>query len=932
MTTSLDVFCQDLIERLNNDRPFFKQVLEIAPKLQKSRAESLVTKLRTSGIPSRCRVILLDVKEYEDFEGLFNSFVNATFEALDSPSELAELTKEDILNESDASIRMNMFDDVLYSVASDDIRLILVLANYEEAASRWKSGDDFGYVRSLLGGDIHMSAVVFTAKPMVKVSNEPEGSSPLWNIFDSPIEIVGSERSDEYDVTVGDVTTEKPTSGIEESVDSVGRGREDEVPSIIAGEGEDSFIGERGTEGDVVRDKEAGEKDGNLIRQEKEGVGFIGREKELVKLNELASAETPKHLSIFGLPHVGKTTLVREWIKEIQDKGGRTPSGRVLYILNGGELSGHTVDYTAVVSRLMSRIKTDFLGKRNAGGASGAQALSALFENNGVTPLVDAEEATQRLREAIQKINEVCGLRVTLILDEFEYVDNWKEEEYRRFCMLLLDRKLDLFCIAVSRPHVSYITSEHRCKIIPFESHLLSSFSEIEMEEYFRRLRDNGGLNLVAGYSKDKRRLLYACGKNPYLLNELAKKICADGNHSIQNSLEELNATVKGLYNDVVTFMLDEEKKKQRSFTHVVKCFLGMSDDYDDIIDRYIDLGYIEKIESTDSFSMFFDRYARFDDQGNLDYYYMTVSPGFIDYLHTGCVVDSKTGTQSDILEHIKDIRDLFTGLVHSLRRITEEELKKNLKEELRKNLTEELKRKNVPANQAESTADGLVPHDDKKYPWHEFLMNCFFAKKGDNKQEHYALHKSKASNDWDDILRVDKTNNEISGRIKDRIRWNRFEDVRIRVSQQSLRYAIKALQKGGGGSEILDSISLVDHAKVLCRYPGFFANYFGILGDLNNSQGKENLSDCLNDINENVRNPLSHYSRRKLPNGEMKLYRELCIELLKSIYVYIVDGKRVAQNVNIRHILDIIDPERARIRQQRQQQANATRLDSMKN
>ncbi len=186
--TTFEDFCHELIDDLREDLSFKIQVLERDPALLESEAVELTKRLQDEFADDRkLRVIRLSLKEYEDFEGFFDGLVNAVFDAPGFAPEDAAISEESILKSSKEDVKRCKFKN-LFSMdfAPNNIRHVFVVAYYEEAANRWVNGEDYGYLRSILDAIQGISAVFFTDKPMNEVSDEPKGSSPLWNIFTIP--------------------------------------------------------------------------------------------------------------------------------------------------------------------------------------------------------------------------------------------------------------------------------------------------------------------------------------------------------------------------------------------------------------------------------------------------------------------------------------------------------------------------------------------------------------------------------------------------------------------------------------------------------------------------------------------------------------------------------------------------------------------------
>ena len=786
-----DKLIQHLIDNLSKVNSFRRQVLLEEEDNEISNAFAKEFRRKLSKLHRFC-VVELDVRDYDNFNQLLRALVTKTGLALGASGKNDGFPAFDDLMFNNPNRVRTHFLLAIGRITKKGRRPIFIFKHYEEATDRWLGG--FGYIRSLLTR-FPVSALVFTSKPMNEVSDEPSSGSPLWNIF--------NDLDDDSRV-------------------------------------EDKFF-----------------------------LGFIGKGRYLRQLNEHAGSKFPTHLSLYGLPHVGKSELVEKWKETITGGNGNigalnTKFGeKKLFFIHIPELH-ETSTYSDVVDIILGQIKDNFkkdykeFFRRNAPDPKNTtdfdQAISTSSE-------VDPVTITQRLREVVDYINGL-QIRVILILDEFEKTEEtWKEKDYRQFCKLLLDTNLDLFCIIVSRPHLSYIVSEHIYQLMPFETKLVESLTDRELKTYLRRLwrcceLDNRGLrrsdpNNLKILEKPIRRLLTSCGKNPYLLDLASLKIinnCRNlGQKSfdeiVQESLSQIENKIKALYFDTAKFMHDEEAKKLQSFSHIVKCYFGTSADYDDVIDRFFMLGYVEKIGVNELLAETCKSFARYDDNGVLVCYYTTICQGFINYLYE---------TQ---LNEITDIRELFTGLVHSLRYITEENLEKRLP---------------ILSGQ----------------PWFMQLMNCFFAYDPDKK----------CNVQFDNLTRELLPNRGISRMVDSRDQKLDFYDRnRFQISKASLDYAKNALKNGGNGSDILDAISLMDHASIICQYSDVFSPYFCVVGDINSDNAAMRLlRDCLTVIQEHIRNPLSHYSRKKQPSATLCSHRELCIALLGSIYGGISAGEPV--------------------------------------
>ncbi|MCR5675949.1 MAG: ATP-binding protein [Lachnospiraceae bacterium] len=620
------------------------------------------------------------------------------------------------------------------------------------------------------------------------------------------------------------------------------------------------------------------------------GADFIGREEELGFLDAAADAGLVKHISLHGLPHVGKSSLVMEWVHRREADGMRTASGRPLLVLSEttNRYAGFAPLFRRLARSLSREIRNAMRDDRLPAQEETLTALSDRLKEISRDPRregvrTDASEAsgdgdlTEVISSALHAIGG-NGVRTVLILDEFEAVaENWTEEEFLAFAALLLDRRTELFCIAVSRPHISYITSAFERQIAPFVPHLLPSFPDRDVLCLLKRLAEAGGEEAdLTGpqHAAGRNRMLYYCGRNPYLLTCMAGAMLEENCFSPDEIFARRRATYRQHFHDVVRFMLREEKGAQKSFSHVIKCYFGTSEDYADILKGYLPLGYIEREDREGMFAEVFDRFSFTDEETGEAWYYVTVSPAFIDYLYT------------DTLDEIRDVRDLLTGFIHSLRDITRREL-------------EEV----YPA-----------PAD-----WNEELLLRFRGHtKNDPSRAEYRAESNTLYAVWLPVKRsyiwctmaalrsgqiLGHSNSPDEPWIKDRREWiERNEQQMIDMASTSLFFAAQKFNEKKRRRDaldvmpVLDAISLTDHAAILKRYANRFVKYFGVLGDLRNDpEAFDLLNGHLQYVQDRIRNPISHYARSSFSPEEKLKNRSLCIYLLGSIYSCFADG-RVAE------------------------------------
>ena len=578
------------------------------------------------------------------------------------------------------------------------------------------------------------------------------------------------------------------------------------------------------------------------------GEAFIGRTEPLAMLTACADEDAPQHVSLYGLPHVGKTSLVQEWKERVLGAGAALPSGRAVLILDETVQAGEDAGCAYLFRRLMRGLLIWLRRERQRAVQTGAEEvfseadrmLSACVREGKAS----LDEALQALAEGIRLVGRL-GLRTVMILDEFERAGQfWSEEDYLRFMQLLMDRSLDLFCVAVSRPHISYVVSGHVQKVCPFRPYLLHPFSDEDMEKYLAALHAEGGPQLAPAAAQERLgSLLYVCGRSPYLLALMASDLIGEPDADPMAVYRREREKYETHFADVVSFMLYEERQQKKSFTHIVKCYFGTSDDYGDIIGTYIGLGYIESIPEASPFCGIDDRWVLTDPATGERRCFTTVSPAFVNYLFR------------NMLGEVTDTRDLLTGLVHSLRDIIREELSRQYSPET----------------------------------WNEELLKRMYAQRAGVSS--FAVKKNGI---WR-VMASYELQNDHSPAAAARVSFIAAHAAElIRVSPTSLGFVVNEFNEGVNTvMPAVDPVNLLDTYAVIAAYPQRFAPYFGILGSFAGPHAQmawDALKVHLGAV-QDARNSISHFSRYNMGEQERAACRIRCVYLLRSMYSWIGIG-----------------------------------------
>ena len=203
------------------------------------------------------------------------------------------------------------------------------------------------------------------------------------------------------------------------------------------------------------------------------GQAFIGRQRQLARIMDMIAAPKPYHISVFGLPHIGKTSFLIKLHEELSQEDG----------------------YLCV--RVPAFVEGDFCNNMvNIIDAMAEEELDLDPVADGISDDADAQELIGALRQALQQVTR-SGRRTVLLLDEFERIlgptedqlaahntalRGWTQTEYELFLELLMDRELDFVCVTASRPQMTNILYRYRPAHDPFIHMLHVGFDDTEMK------------------------------------------------------------------------------------------------------------------------------------------------------------------------------------------------------------------------------------------------------------------------------------------------------------------------------------------------------------------------------------------------------------------------------------------------------------------
>lgn len=175
-------FCELVQNEFEDEVHFAYQALSEDEDLLHELADSMEEKIRDMG--DNYRLLRVDLNAYAEYDDLIEDLLKKTFS--DSKFEKSD-TRMRIEGDNSKNWKYSpefMFNCILTKdFPNRDIFTLILIEHYEKAAEIWDS-TAFGNLRALLCDSRNTSIVVTSYKTMKEISEQPVGSSPLYNIFE----------------------------------------------------------------------------------------------------------------------------------------------------------------------------------------------------------------------------------------------------------------------------------------------------------------------------------------------------------------------------------------------------------------------------------------------------------------------------------------------------------------------------------------------------------------------------------------------------------------------------------------------------------------------------------------------------------------------------------------------------------------------------
>lgn len=248
------------------------------------------------------------------------------------------------------------------------------------------------------------------------------------------------------------------------------------------------------------------------------GERFVGRQ-DLVQL--LRRSCTQQNISIQGLPHTGKTSLVRHSICSDTTKVVSDLPVCVAYI-NVDACETKEDFFKLLVSNTYKAIKEQ-LNESNE--KNRIEEFYQDIKDSGFDKLIIISQFEQTISN--------LHISLVLVFDRFDYVKKLSFDSYDFSKLTILVAPVNIKCIVVSIRSVSDIEEELHGKdagsvfsqLFKSTTYVLEQFSDDDLNEYWKRLEPyyiGIGLPLDDNY---KETAIYYSGRNPFLLDTYNNQI-----------------------------------------------------------------------------------------------------------------------------------------------------------------------------------------------------------------------------------------------------------------------------------------------------------------------------------------------------------------------------------------------------------------------
>lgn len=356
------------------------------------------------------------------------------------------------------------------------------------------------------------------------------------------------------------------------------------------------------------------------------GERFVGRQTEINEIHTRVLGELYGNLAIVGLPRIGKSSLVWNALIPLKDKLRQEQ-----HILTYISISSDDSAINFFKSLTLSILEEIEFEKELV---DIYRRLESIYKD-----IKDNQNDRFEFLNQIKKFFKLCkrgNLRITLILDEFDYSENIfsvADFQFLRELSTLPETKICL--VTISRRTIQELEPENGAISNfygVFSELRLQLFSENDMRAYWQRV-ENLGIEVSEEY---KKQVFYFVGNHPYWLDMVNYHIFNGVKREIKSSLEllseigsELKKSLWDNYDDIISLM-DKECLK----SHFIQAIVGPVVNLTQMsIEKLIKYGLVKPILARDKYGTYFQSLVDAGLANENDISYNSISTHLNEYL-----------------------------------------------------------------------------------------------------------------------------------------------------------------------------------------------------------------------------------------------------------------------------------------------------------
>lgn len=356
------------------------------------------------------------------------------------------------------------------------------------------------------------------------------------------------------------------------------------------------------------------------------GSRFVGREEAIREIHSKVLGELYGNIAIIGLPRIGKSSLAWNALVPLKDKLLKEKHVLSYLSISSGE---NSIDFfKSLPFAVLEEIEYE-------------KDLSDIFDRleNIYNTILNCQENRFDFFNHIKKFFKFCkrsGLRITFILDEFDYSESIftvADFQFLRELSTLPDTKTCL--VTISRRTIQELEPENGAISNfygVFSELRLQLFNDMDLEAYWTRIRSLD-INVSSEYEEQ---VYHFVGSHPYWMDMLNYHVFNGLIKNEKSSIEllsEIGSDLKKVlwdyYDDIIRLM-EKEGLKSHFMQSIVGPVINLSQKS---IERLLKYGLVKPILAKEKYGDYFQSLISAGLVNENDVSYISISNHLNDYL-----------------------------------------------------------------------------------------------------------------------------------------------------------------------------------------------------------------------------------------------------------------------------------------------------------